>query len=604
MAGSRSDVPSPTCWTAGRTRAALAGAGSAILALALAFATTASAATNLIANGTFEGTNGAGSLSGWQASGGTLSLVAGNGGGHAARVTLSSGSKQVYDYTASKPVKSAVAGSQYQLNGQISSSMGGQTVCLLLKELVGTTATVRTSQQSCLTPTAAWQSFPAVNLTVTTSGDSLTVNVLEKAAVAGASFAIDNMSLTAGAPPPPDTTPPSVPQNVNASANGPNSVTVTWSPSTDTGGTGLAGYHVYRADQTGALATLPATATSFTDSSVQPSTGYSYTVDAFDAASPPNTSAQSSPPATVTTPSAPPSPCGGLAYPGSPPVYQHVVVIMDENLNYSAWHNSAAAPYSNQIASQCASAANFLAITHPSQPNYLSAADGQFHPWSGSAKTTANDNLYNQLDGTGGARTWAALEEDMPSNCRTTDSGFYTRRHNPATWFTDLGPAPTGDGSCATNDVGFTLSTFSPSMLGSFTWVTPNLCHDTHWASGCPGSQATALQAGDTWLSQFLPQIFSSPDYQAGKTMVILAFDEGAGENGANQGINCLTTANPDQAGCHVGFVAMSEYVAPGSGDGRTLSTYSMLASIETMWGLPLLGNAQTAPLLGPAYGF
>ena len=70
-------------------------------------------------------------------------------------------------------------------------------------------------------------------------------------------------------------------------------------------------------------------------------------------------------------------------------------------MNYSAWHNSPAAPYSNQIASQCASAGNFLAVTHPSQPNYLSAADGQFHPWSGSAKVTTNDNLYHQLDGTG-----------------------------------------------------------------------------------------------------------------------------------------------------------------------------------------------------------
>jgi len=42
-------------------------------------------ATNLLANGTFEG-SGAGSLTGWAASGGTLSLVTGNGGGHAARV--------------------------------------------------------------------------------------------------------------------------------------------------------------------------------------------------------------------------------------------------------------------------------------------------------------------------------------------------------------------------------------------------------------------------------------------------------------------------------------------------------------------------------------
>jgi hypothetical protein len=48
----------------------------------------------------------------------------------------------------------------------------------------------------------------------------------------------------------------------------------------------------------------------------------------------------------------------------------------------------------------------------------------------------------------------------------------------------------------------------------------------------------------------------------------------------------------------------MRFWVMAGFGDERTLSVYSMLASAETMWGLPLLGNAQTAPLLGQPYGF
>ena len=46
----------------------------------------ATAATNLLTNGTFEG-SGSGSLSGWTPSGATLSLVAGDGGGLAARAT-------------------------------------------------------------------------------------------------------------------------------------------------------------------------------------------------------------------------------------------------------------------------------------------------------------------------------------------------------------------------------------------------------------------------------------------------------------------------------------------------------------------------------------
>ena len=86
--------------------------------------------------------------------------------------------------------------------------------------------------------------------------------------------------------------------------------------------------------------------------------------------------------------------------------------------------------------------------------------------------------------------------------------------------------------------------------------------------------------------------------------MVVLVFDEGAGENGANQGIDCLAAANPETAGCHIGFVAHERVRGARLRRRADVSTYSMLASIETMWGLPPLGNAQTAPLLGQAYGF
>jgi hypothetical protein len=76
---------------------ALAVAGVAALALAAS----ATAATNLIANGTFEGSGG-GSLTGWGASNGMLAIVAGSGGGQAARVRPASAA-QVYAYTTTKP---------------------------------------------------------------------------------------------------------------------------------------------------------------------------------------------------------------------------------------------------------------------------------------------------------------------------------------------------------------------------------------------------------------------------------------------------------------------------------------------------------------------
>ncbi len=104
-----------------------------MLAVLLA-AAPAFGATNLIANGTFEGKNGAGTLSGWSATGGTLSLVAGNGGGHAAQVAVNPGVKK--SFAANRPVKAGtVAGTAYTLDGQLQSCLTGQTVCLLLKEL-------------------------------------------------------------------------------------------------------------------------------------------------------------------------------------------------------------------------------------------------------------------------------------------------------------------------------------------------------------------------------------------------------------------------------------------------------------------------------------
>ncbi|MGE3666792.1 MAG: fibronectin type III domain-containing protein, partial [Steroidobacteraceae bacterium] len=89
-------------------------------------------------------------------------------------------------------------------------------------------------------------------------------------------------------PPAGDTTPPSVPANLQATAPSPTQVQLTWAASTDSGGAGLAGYRVYRNGSTTPLASP--TTNNYTDGSVAASTAYSYQVRAFDAATPPNES--------------------------------------------------------------------------------------------------------------------------------------------------------------------------------------------------------------------------------------------------------------------------------------------------------------------------
>ncbi len=98
-----------------------------------------------------------------------------------------------------------------------------------------------------------------------------------------------------------DTSPPSVPSGLAATSVTASSVGLSWNASTDN--VGVAGYTVYR----NGTAIGTTSSTTYTDPAVAPSTGYSYTVDAFDAAG--NHSAQS-PALAVTTPAAPPPSAG------------------------------------------------------------------------------------------------------------------------------------------------------------------------------------------------------------------------------------------------------------------------------------------------------
>src|SRR5207302_1143934 len=98
---------------------------------------------------------------------------------------------------------------------------------------------------------------------------------------------------SATTPAPPDTTPPSVPTGLTANAASSSQINLSWTASSDN--VGVSGYRVYRGGtQIGTTST-----TFFIDTSVLPSTTYSYTVAAYDAAG--NVSAQSSP-ASATTP--------------------------------------------------------------------------------------------------------------------------------------------------------------------------------------------------------------------------------------------------------------------------------------------------------------
>lgn len=84
-----------------------------------------------------------------------------------------------------------------------------------------------------------------------------------------------------------DTTAPSVPGNVSATALSTSAIRVSWSASTDTGGSGLSGYRVYRSTTSGGTYTqiggdLTTASLSYDDTGLSASTTRYYKVSAFD----------------------------------------------------------------------------------------------------------------------------------------------------------------------------------------------------------------------------------------------------------------------------------------------------------------------------------
>jgi uncharacterized repeat protein (TIGR03806 family) len=93
-----------------------------------------------------------------------------------------------------------------------------------------------------------------------------------------------------GSTPAADTTPPTVPSGLVASAQSATTIQLSWQASTDAGA-GVAGYRIFRDGTATAVASV--TGTSYLDTGLSADTAYVYTVRSFDAAAPSNVSALS-----------------------------------------------------------------------------------------------------------------------------------------------------------------------------------------------------------------------------------------------------------------------------------------------------------------------
>jgi hypothetical protein len=248
-----------------------------------------------------------------------------------------------------------------------------------------------------------------------------------------------------------------------------------------------------------------------------------------------------------------------------------LVVIVMENNTYGNIVGSSQAPYLNQLIAQGKLFTDYAAVASGSNPNYLAMTSGLT-----SALSPPSNNIFQAIDGSGGAVTWKEFMESMPGNCasgtRTMVPGttvpLYTADHDPDYQYR-------ANSTCSTNDVPMTASTFNPASLPSLSYVVPNECDDMHTlpASGqaCPayfGSNpgTSLISMGDNWLATVVPPLLAQPN-----VTVLITWDEGIG------------TSTPPQ---HVVALEAGAGITPGSRDGTAYNHYGLEAGLYRYFGL------------------
>lgn len=240
---------------------------------------------------------------------------------------------------------------------------------------------------------------------------------------------------------------------------------------------------------------------------------------------------------------------------------------------------------------------NYIAMTSGQGPNAKTKGDCLFYDCIFEAPDDAN--IADQLEATG--RDWKAYLDGMPQPCtHPTQPGAldpylvgYATRHNPFVYYRSVvGPdLTTVPARCAAHDLPF--ERFSTDLarhaLGNYTFIVPDTCNDAHdRGAGC------SLPTADGWLAWVVPSILASPEYRHHGALII-TFDES--EAGDVRG--CCANS----AGGRIATVVLSPAVtAPGTHTAVEYDHYSVLRTIEDLFGLPCLGHAcdpTTAPF-GP----
>ena len=330
----------------------------------------------------------------------------------------------------------------------------------------------------------------------------------------------------------------------------------------------------------------------------------------------------------------------GPAAAATPPVRHVFTIVLENESATTTFGPNSPAPYLSQtLRAQGAYLPNYHAIGHQSNDNYIAMVSGQ----APNVETQADCPVYvdlpsgplgaygqaqgqgcvypatvptiaSQLQGAG--LTWSDYNEGMGADpareapqCghpgidtqdntqRATSSDEYAGRHNPFVYFHSIIDDTALCDSNVVNLDALPRDLRHAANTPNYVFITPDLCDDGH-DSPCKNGERGGLGQADSFLRTWVPRITHSPAFLEQNGLLMVLFDEASTSETSSC---CGEIAGPGSplpgvtgpGGGDTGAVLLSPCIAPGTVTQTPYNHYSMLRSVEDLFGLSRLGYAQ-----------
>lgn len=328
---------------------------------------------------------------------------------------------------------------------------------------------------------------------------------------------------------------------------------------------------------------------------------------------------------------------------GSASKVGHVFLVVLENKDYAkTFAADSLAPYlATDLKARGALLEQYYGIGHVSLGNYIAMISGQglnpatqtdcifYTNFIGAPPASAIDgqaigvgcvypttvpNIADQLTAAG--LSWRGYMEDMGNTpdreaaacahpdlnsidgtqSATAEDGYATR-HNPFMYFHSV---IDDQAACEQHVVPLSALDADLGEIGNtanYSFITPSLCSDGH-DSPCANGDAGGLESINDFLVATIPKILDSAAFKQ-DGLLIITFDESDGPQsdasaccGAGPTPNSLLPGITGLGGGRVGAVIISPFVKPGTVSTAAYNHYSMLRTVQDLFGLPYLGYA------------